>query len=95
METLPTHCMAGQESIRTNTNMILRFQDYDQLLQIKPNDADALYGRGLTYAQLGDDDRAIRDYDQMLRISPNHAAALYSRSNAHACKREFLRAAAD
>ncbi|MGC1903401.1 MAG: tetratricopeptide repeat protein [Candidatus Acidiferrum sp.] len=73
----------------------LAIQDYDQLLQIKPDSVDALNGRGFAYAQQGDDHNAIRDYDQTLRISPNYSAAFYNRSQAYARKGQFLRAVAD
>ena len=43
------------------------------------NDADAFDGRGLAYANKGDDDRAIRDYDQAIRLNAKQVNAFRNR----------------
>jgi tetratricopeptide (TPR) repeat protein len=64
-------------------------------LRLKPNDADAYYGRGFAYGQKGDDDHVIQDLDQAIKINPVYAAAFYNRSKAYASQGDYLRAIAD
>ena len=54
---------------------------YDQLLKIKPNDATALYNRGLAKSELGDFNGAIQDFNQTLKIKPDFAEAYCNRGN--------------
>lgn len=53
--------------------------DYDQVLRISPQDADAYYGRGVARLELGDYQSAIADYNQVLRMTPQDADAYYNR----------------
>jgi tetratricopeptide (TPR) repeat protein len=50
--------------------------------------------RGLTYAKLGDYDRAIEDYDQALRLAPDLALAHFNRASAYQLKGDPIRAVA-
>ncbi|MFN5953061.1 MAG: tetratricopeptide repeat protein [Dolichospermum sp.] len=51
---------------------------YTQVLQLKPNDADAYYYRGQAYHDIGDVDGAIEDYTQSIKIDPNYANAYFN-----------------
>jgi tetratricopeptide (TPR) repeat protein len=53
--------------------------NYNQALQLQPQDSDTYYKRGLVRYQLGDYDGAIADYTQAISINPNHAKA-YNKS---------------
>src|SRR5713226_6564591 len=53
------------------------------------NLANAFYGRGLAYVQMGDYDHAIQDYDQALRLNPSLADAFYSRGAAYTYKGDY------
>jgi tetratricopeptide (TPR) repeat protein len=46
---------------------------------LKPNNADTLDSRGLTYFKLGQLDDALADYDAALKINPRAAGSLYMR----------------
>ena len=46
---------------------------------LDPNYADAYYGRGLAYGNLGELRRAIEDYDTAIRLDPNNADAYFNR----------------
>jgi tetratricopeptide (TPR) repeat protein len=49
---------------------------FDKALEINPNDADALIGKGLALADQGKLEAAIEAYDKALEINPNYANAL-------------------
>ena len=50
---------------------------------LDPNDADAYYGRGVAYYDLGELRRAIEDYDTAINLDPNYADAYYGRGLAY------------
>jgi tetratricopeptide (TPR) repeat protein len=54
-------------------------RDLDEAVKRNPNDAEAYFNRGQTYAKRGDYQRAIRDFNQAVRINPNHPEALNDR----------------
>ena len=69
--------------------------DFDQAIQLQPDDAAAYNNRGLAYAHKGDYDRAIADYDQAIQLQPDLAEAYSNRGNAYADKGDYDRAIAD
>ena len=60
-----------------------------------PQNADALYNRGVAYAYDGKYDKAIADYDVAARLDPKNAAIRYSCGVAYASKGEHDKALAD
>jgi tetratricopeptide (TPR) repeat protein len=58
-------------------------EDYNQVLQINPKDADTYHNRGIARSESGDHAGAIEDYDQALQINPQDADAYYNRGVAH------------
>jgi tetratricopeptide (TPR) repeat protein len=60
----------------------------DEVLRLKPNDADALNSRGLAFLMSGAFDKAINDYDAALKLSPKLASSLYGRGLAVKKKKE-------
>jgi tetratricopeptide (TPR) repeat protein len=46
--------------------------DYNQVIRLAPNNADAYNNRGNAYYKKGDYDRAIADFEAGLRIDPNY-----------------------
>ena len=49
----------------------LAIQDFDQVIQLGPEDEDAAYfTRGGAYHRLGQYERAIEDFDQAIRLDP-------------------------
>ncbi|MDD1413282.1 tetratricopeptide repeat protein [Dolichospermum sp. ST_con] len=52
---------------------------YTQVLQLKPNHADAYYYRGYAYDDIEYYDGAIEDYTQVIKIDPNYAHAYWNR----------------
>ncbi|WP_377475510.1 SUMF1/EgtB/PvdO family nonheme iron enzyme [Microcoleus anatoxicus] len=56
--------------------------DFNQVLQLNANFANANFNRGFAYAKLEQYRAAIEDYTQVLRLEPNHADAWNNRANA-------------
>lgn len=50
----------------------------DQVLELKPEFAEAWNRHGDAWAWMGDDDRALADYDRVLKLNPYHFGALES-----------------
>src|SRR5262249_7560433 len=73
----------------------LAIADYNEAIRIDPDDADAFYGRGNAWREVGDNARAIADYDEAIRLDPNHAPALNNRGAAWLAKGQSDRAVAD
>src|SRR5262244_1954782 len=67
-------------------------EDYNHVIGLNPNHANAFSNRGATYARKGEYDRAIESYDEAIRLNPKHAAALYGRGNAYRRKGDYDRA---
>ena len=53
--------------------------NYNQALQINPNDADLYYKRGLAHYYLGDYETAIADYSQAIQINFKYAKSYNKR----------------
>ena len=53
----------------------LALDDYNSVISINPNDADAYFIRGKLYKQQEEVELAIADFNQVIRINPNFAEA--------------------
>ena len=75
---------AHDDKYKVNDEKILNdiISLYGQVLRIEPDNAKALYNRGITKSGLNDFTGAIEDYDQALKIKPDFAKAFYTRGNA-------------
>lgn len=68
------------------TGMLLIAQDdpeaaiekLNQVIELKPDFAEAWYRRGNAYAALGDEDRALADYDRAIDLNPYQFGTLES-----------------
>ena len=69
--------------------------DFDQAIELKPDDADAYFNRGVVYYYKGDYDHAIAEYDQAIKLKPDYPAAYNNRGLAYADKGDYERAIAD
>lgn len=58
--------------------------DYDEVLRLQPENAEAAYLRGAARDRLGDRSGAVADYDTALRLNPNLLPAYVARAAAHA-----------
>ena len=57
--------------------------DYDNALDLDPNNFLAHYNRGLMRVQLGDDNRAITDFDFIIKMEPQNFMAIFNRALLH------------
>jgi tetratricopeptide (TPR) repeat protein len=51
-------------------------RDLTRALELAPDNAEACYQRGLTYALLGQRDKALADYERTCELDPDHDKAL-------------------
>ena len=54
-------------------------QDYDQVIRLDPEYADAYHNRGYSYDEAGQYERAIQDYSEAILLDPQDADAYYNR----------------
>jgi tetratricopeptide (TPR) repeat protein len=73
----------------------LAIADYDQLLQLNPNDPEAYYLRGEANRAKGDKDQAIADYTQTIKLDPQNAWAYCNRANVYRTRGDYTHAMAD
>ena len=57
--------------------------DYDNALDLDPNNFLAHYNRGLMRVQLSDDNRAITDFDFIIKMEPQNFMAIFNRALLH------------
>lgn len=69
--------------------------DYDKLIELDPDNADAYCERGDFYYEAGEYDKAAIDYDKAIKLDPNDANAYYNRGCAYSEMREYEKAIAD
>lgn len=50
-------------------------REYERILSAHKNDVDALYGRGISYAALGQNDEAIADFEKIVKLKPGYDRA--------------------
>jgi tetratricopeptide (TPR) repeat protein len=71
-----------RQAWQADAELYLREQNYaraetafTRALQVMPNDPGLLYGRGLTYAEAGEVDKAVQDFQHLLKIKPGDVDA--------------------
>ena len=69
--------------------------DFTKAIALSPEDAWAIFFRGMAYEAKGDLDRAIADYDKLVALKPNNANMYVIRGLAYADWREDDRAIAN
>lgn len=50
-------------------------KDYEHILVDHPDDVDALYGRGISYAGMGKHESAISDFERVVKLKPTYDKA--------------------
>ena len=70
-------------------------EDYNMVIQLKPDDAVAYYNRGMAYGVKCKYDYAIKDFDMAIQLKPDLTVAYYNRGVAYKNKRENELAIAD
>jgi tetratricopeptide (TPR) repeat protein len=55
----------------------------NEAIRLNPTDVDAYHNRGLSYALLGQYEKAIEDYNEAIRLDPTMAGAYHNRGLAY------------
>jgi len=69
--------------------------DYDKLIELDPNNADAYYERGDFYYETDEYNKAMADYSKAIQLNPNYADAYYNRGCAYGEISEYDKAITD
>jgi len=70
-------------------------KDFNKVIELNPNYAEAYYGRGYAYAELNEYERAIEDYSNAIKLNPKFAEAYNNRGLAYVKLNEYERAIKD
>src|SRR5690606_17256139 len=73
----------------------LAIADYDQVIRLDPENADAYYNRGLAYHASGAYAEAVADYTQAITLNPEDVEAYYNRGMIYFAQAEYQLAVAD
>ncbi|MEH2323749.1 MAG: tetratricopeptide repeat protein [Nostoc sp.] len=68
-----------RQAIKLDTSLYSRLENFNGILKINPNDAEAYKGGGQIRFQQGNYKKAIADFDKVLKINPNDAEAFAGR----------------
>ncbi len=63
--------------------------DFNQSIQISPENAQTYNNRGNALMDLGHPEEAVKDFDRAIALSPNYGAAYNNRGNAHAALAQY------
>lgn len=85
---------AGPET-RDDRDVDRVIAEFSKAIELRPDAAEALYGRALAFQDKCSFPEAIADYDRVIALDPGHADALFKRSIAHRQLGAFDKAAAD
>jgi len=69
--------------------------DYDRLIELDPNNANAYHERGDFYYETDQYDKAIADYSRAIDLNPRHASAYFNRAYAYGEIGQYDKAIAD
>jgi len=69
--------------------------DYDNAIELNPDNADVYYKRGDAYDELGEYGKAIADYNKAIKLNPDHALAYLNRGCAYGEMGEYEKAIVD
>jgi len=68
---------------------------YDKILELNPESPSALHSRGITYSQLGNNDKAMTDLNRSLKLNKEDPAAFHNRALVYASLGKYKKALAD
>lgn len=90
----PVYCQRAQ-ALLNEKQYQKALDDYTRALQLRPEYADALRGRGDAWFGLGNYEKSIADYTEALALSANDADSYRGRSFAYSCTGKLEEALAD
>src|SRR5262245_6123110 len=87
--------VSAQISLCDKNDYDCQISFYSDVLEIKPDDAESYFNRGLAYGRQGNYDQAIVDFDKAIRMDPYDAATYRNRGLAYLKKGNSEQAIAD
>ncbi|MFQ5976008.1 MAG: tetratricopeptide repeat protein [Candidatus Hydrothermarchaeales archaeon] len=69
--------------------------DYDYVISLEPDHADAYFQRGYAYGKLKRFSESISDYSKYIELEPNYANVYYNRANTYDNMGEYSKAISD
>lgn len=91
---VPGICLARAEAFVRQGRLRLALDDLGNVVERRPDNAQAFLRRGELHRTLGDADAAIRDFSAVIRLEPN-PGALFARAELYRAKTDRRRALAD
>jgi len=76
-------------------NYALAIADFDNAIDVSPDNEKAFLARGRAYAATGDSRHAAKDFDEALRLVPTDAEAFLARGNFEEARRDHQAAISD
>jgi tetratricopeptide (TPR) repeat protein len=73
----------------------LALADFNKVIELNPEDADAYYNRGLTHKNQQSYDQAINDYSRAIELNPRYINAYNNRGNVYGRKGDYESAIID
>jgi tetratricopeptide (TPR) repeat protein len=70
-------------------------KEFDEIIQLNPDNASAYAYRGRVYQRQGNYDQAIADCDKAISLNPNEPMAYFTRGTSHYGKRNYEQAISD
>lgn len=80
---------------RRNGDHDIAIAEFTKAIELRPDAAEAFYGRGLAYQNKNAFSEAVVDFTRAIELDPVHADALFRRSIAHRLLGAFDQASAD
>lgn len=71
------------------------FRQFDQAIDLDPDNHIFLMGRGMAHLRIGRDDQAIEDLDRAARLNPRSTLVFTWRANAHRARGDYQQAIDD
>ena len=91
---LQNHILQGVD-LRRREHFGHAMSEFEQVLHIDPDRADAWFHRGMTWGLMGDHERAIADFNRAVALDQQYAEAYNCRGYAHFCLGEYRHAVED
>lgn len=72
LETAAKYIERGQTYLKTG-EWEKAYLDFDEVIRLEPNNAEAFRFRGASHYKMGDSELAIKDYSQAIKLDPNNS----------------------
>ena len=74
------NCLESPCGQHSEGSLLARLEGHKEAIRLDPRDADAYYNRGIVYAELGLNQKAVMDFGEAIRLNPQFAPAYNHRA---------------